>query len=59
MQQEDRTWKEKRRSCGIAERDREPWLLSDPCDSRSSEGRRMRRRMMMMMMIMATIMMVT
>jgi hypothetical protein len=53
MQQEDRTRKEKR-SCGIAERDREPWLLSDPPNSRSFEGRRM-----MMMMIMATITMVT
>jgi len=58
MQQEDRTWKEVRRSCGIAERerDREPWLLSDPCNSRNFEGRRLR---MMMMMIMATMTMVT
>jgi hypothetical protein len=52
MQQEDRTWKEMRRSCGIAERDREPWLLSDPCNSRNFEGR-------MMMMIMVTMTMGT
>ena len=56
MQQDDRARKEVRSSCGIAERNREPWLLSDPCNSRNFEGRRLR---MMMMMIMATMTMVT
>jgi len=55
MQQEDRTWKEMKRSCRTAEGDREPWLWSDPWNSRNFEGRRMR----MMMMIMATMIMVT
>jgi hypothetical protein len=54
MQQGDRTWKEMRRSCGIAERDREPWLLSDPHNSRNFEGRRMRMMMMMATMMMGT-----
>jgi hypothetical protein len=53
MQQEDRTRKEMRRSFGIVERDREPWLLSDPCNSRNFEGR------LMMMMIMVTMTMMT